>query len=248
MKWLQARVRSPGPTTEVTTASLPNGDADSPLHDLYANLEDAERMLAFAAGLSDIRVRRMRADQKQTLGAALHVPSDRRESLERAEGAEAWIIIKPGANLRRDMFGAEALKPLVRQSVVVAAAAVEVYIAARVNGILQEMLASPALSPAAREVLVNAIEIRSSAAPSMIRGAFRRLGIDVDLTKIRIEDGALASDVLGQLAEVRNRIAHGSTADCPEVLQARKLVLQVRHVIERLDLVIAENHRATRAT
>jgi hypothetical protein len=88
-------------------------DRDLPLNDLAGSLADAERMLVIADGLSDVRIQRMRSDQKQTLGAALKVPKAERGQLERAEGKEAWVIIKPGAELRRDMFGGEALKPLL---------------------------------------------------------------------------------------------------------------------------------------
>jgi hypothetical protein len=203
-------------------------------------------MLAIADGLSDVRIQRMRSDQKQTLGAALKVPSVERGLLERAEGKEAWVIIKPGAGLRRDMFGRDALTPLVRQSVVVIAAAVEVYVASSVNRALAAMLSTSGLPAITRERLAKEVETRTSAAPRRIGEAFARIGIKVDLGTIRGEDGATASEVLGQLSVMRNRIAHGSVADSPAVPQVRLLLAQVRQVIDGLDLVIEQELTAQR--
>src|SRR5215211_2427724 len=105
---------------------LPESDAPlSPLDAFEETLADAERMLRIASGLADVRVKSMRADFKRNLGAALGVPSDQRALLERAEGRDAWVILKPHARLSRAMFGEAALSPLVRQSVVVIGAAVE---------------------------------------------------------------------------------------------------------------------------
>lgn len=210
------------------------------LDDFKASIFDAERMLALAAGLSDIRVQRMRADAKQTLGAALHVPSEQRPHLERAEGKGAWIIIKPGAELRRGMFGAEALKPLIRQSVVVIGAAVEVYVAERVNGAWEAMLATSTVPATARARLARDVQLRASTDPGKMRDAFVRIGITVDLTRIQADDGAKASYVLGELRTMRNAIAHGATARSPDLPRVRTLLGQVRDVIERLDSVVDE--------
>lgn len=225
----------------------PGTDVNHPLDDLAGSLADAERMLAIVDGLSDIRIQRMRSDQKQTLGAALKVPSSERAQLERAEGREAWVIIKPGAGLRRDMFGADALAPLIRQSVVVIAAAVEVYVAASVNRALAAMLATSGLPTVARERLAKDVETRTSAAPRRIGEAVARIGIELDLATIRGEDGATAADVLGRLSAMRNRIAHGSVAESPAVPQVRMLLAQVRQVTDRLDSIIEQELRAQRS-
>jgi hypothetical protein len=238
LRRLRGKVRASETRTVPDSTSELHGGA--PLDDFKASISDAERMLALAAGLSDVRVQRMRADAKQTLGAALRVPSEQRPHLERAEGTGAWIIIKPGAELRRDMFGAEALKPLVRQSVVVIAAAVEAYVAERVNGAWEAMLATSTVPAAARARLARDVERRASAAPESIRDAFVRIGITVDLARMQADDGARASDVLGELRTMRNAIAHGATARSPDVHRVRKLLGHVRDVIERLDSVVGE--------
>jgi hypothetical protein len=146
------------------------------------------------------------------------------------------------------MFGAEALSPLVRQSVVVIAAAVEAYVAARVYDALEAMLATSTVPATARTRLARDVQRRASAAPESIRDAFARIGIPLDLTTIEANDGARASDVLGELRTMRNAIVHGATAISPDVDRVRKLLDQVGRVIERLDSVVGEQLTAAHRT
>lgn len=210
----------------------------SPLEAFEENLADAERMLRLAIGLADVRVKRMRADFKRNLGAALGVPSDERALLERAEGRDAWVILKPHANLSREMFGEEALSPLVRQSVIVIGAAVEGFVADRAVAAVNEMLYGARLPQAATARLTNDIRLEASADPKKISSVFKRLGVEQILPEACEEAGFKVNTVLADLVVLRNRIAHGRGAEALSPGTVLELLERTRSVVRALEEVL----------
>jgi hypothetical protein len=218
---------------------LPQSDAPlSPLDAFEQTLADAERMLRIASGLADVRVKRMRADFKRKLGAALGVPSDQRALLERAEGHDAWVILKPHARLSRAMFGQEALSPLVRQSVVVIGAAVESYVADRACAAIREMLYGGTLPEAATARLTEDIRLEASADPKKISSVFKRLGVEQVLPEACEEAGFKVNKVLADLVVLRNRIAHGRDAEALSPSNVLDLLERTRSVVRALEEVL----------
>ena len=182
----------------------------------------------------------MRVDFKQTLGAALKVPSDQRELLERAEGSGAWVILKPNAKLRRDMFGEKALEPLIRQSVVVIAAAVESFVADCVVATLQRMLDGSSMPSAAVDLLIKEVRFDASADPKTIKELFRRVGVDDVLVAASAIAGFKINQTLSHLVEARNKIAHGAVPGAPTCDAGLGLLEETRAVVKALDAALAQ--------
>lgn len=210
----------------------------SPLASFERSADDAERMLRIASGLADLRVKRMRSDFKQTLGAALKVRRDQRHLLERAEGREAWVILKPNARLRRDMFGHEALEPLTRQSVVVLAAAVEAFVADCVEATLRRQLADSSMPASAIELLIKQVRDDASSDPKKIKELFRRVGVKDVLAAGSEAAGFKINSRLSRLVEMRNDVAHGAVPPGLSWDAAMSLLEDTRAVVRGLDAAL----------
>lgn len=96
------------------------------------NIQDAEMLVELAKLLSNQRVRSMRRELRQRLGEALSIPQRRRDDLECLENERVFVTFKPGHGEWRHRLDEVNLRPLLRQALVAACAAVETFCADRV--------------------------------------------------------------------------------------------------------------------
>lgn len=200
------------------------------------NMADAEALLALARALRNKRVRQMRTELRERVGDALRVPKKKRVELDGIESDDFFIVIKPGASVtRQHLSETQGLRPLLRQAIVAACAAVETFCADRVMERLGVVLRQPKCPDRLADValtvgdwlavtkkyerqqwglrLLLEEEARqfSSAAPSKIGQLFSWIE-EKDLWK-RIDarrkasKGASAKE-MERIYERRNRIAH----------------------------------------
>lgn len=99
----------------------------TPLEAFELNMSDARQLVRLAEGLTNQRTRRLRAEMREKLGQALRVPLSKRGELDCIKSGDAYVILTPGSRLSRAQL--EDLKPLLRQAIVAAAAAMETYMA-----------------------------------------------------------------------------------------------------------------------
>jgi hypothetical protein len=96
------------------------------------NLADAEALIAVVRALQNRRVRRMRRELRERLGEALDFPKKHWETLDCIESDDLFAIFKPAGTFDRDAVSEPRLRPLLRQALVAACAAVETFAADRV--------------------------------------------------------------------------------------------------------------------
>lgn len=96
------------------------------------NIADAQTLVQLARSLVNQRVYRMRAEKRTKLGDALGIPKKRHVELDCIESEDIFAVFPPGSKISRDTFSEPALRPLLRQALVAACAAVETFVADRV--------------------------------------------------------------------------------------------------------------------
>ena len=96
------------------------------------NLADAEALVAVVHALRNRRVRRMRRELRERLGSALDVPKKHWDDLDCVESDDLFAVFKPGSRVDRDSVSELGLRPLLRQALVAACAAVETFVGDRV--------------------------------------------------------------------------------------------------------------------
>lgn len=96
------------------------------------NLADAEALVAVVHALRNRRVRRMRRELRERLGSALGVPKKHWDDLDCVESEDVFAVFKPGSRIDRHAVSETGLRPLLRQALVAACAAVETFVADRV--------------------------------------------------------------------------------------------------------------------
>jgi hypothetical protein len=96
------------------------------------NLSDAEALVAMVRALSNKRVRRMRRELKERLGSSLDLPKKHWDELDCIESDDLFAVFKPGSRLGRDAMDEANLRPLLRQALVAACAAVETFVGDRI--------------------------------------------------------------------------------------------------------------------
>jgi hypothetical protein len=195
-------------------------------------------MLRLAIGLVDRRPRSIREGFKRDLAAALGVPSDQCGLLEHCEGRDAWIILKPRAQLRPEMFAERALSPLVRQSVVVIGAAVEAYVADRAAAAIKEWLHGGRLPEATTAQFIADIRDEASADPKKVSSVFKRIGVAEVLPQASEEAGFKVNAILADLVVHRNRIAHGRSAEGLSPSKVLELLERTRTAVKALEEVL----------
>lgn len=199
------------------------------------NIADAQQLVQLARSLANQRVYRMRAEKRAKLGEALSIPKKRHGELDCIESQDIFAVFPPGSNISRETFSEAALRPLLRQAIVAACAAVETFIGDRVMerfaGALDQqtpperLLALPMTVAdwldiegyqrrkwGLRKVVGEEVRKRmASASPSQIGIAFSLVG-EKDLWKRvdahrHVKKGASAA-ALERIYERRNIIAH----------------------------------------
>lgn len=96
------------------------------------NITDAEALVQLARSLVNRRAYRMRSEKRTKLGEALGIPRKYHDQLDCIESEDLFAVFTPGSNIDRSSFNEQALRPLLRQAVVAACAAVETFVADRV--------------------------------------------------------------------------------------------------------------------
>src|SRR5205807_5234548 len=91
------------------------------------NIADAEILVQLARSLRNRRVYRMRTEKRAVLGNALGIAKKHHNALDCIESEDIFAVFPPGSRLTRDSFEETALRPLLRQSLVAACAAVETF-------------------------------------------------------------------------------------------------------------------------
>jgi hypothetical protein len=96
------------------------------------NMQDAEMLVELAKLLSNQRVRKMRVELRERLGGALSLPQKHWDDLECLENERVFVTFKPGHAEWRERLDEPKLRPLLRQALVAACAAIETFCADRV--------------------------------------------------------------------------------------------------------------------
>lgn len=96
------------------------------------NMDDALKLVLFAEALLNKRRRRMRVEKRERLGEALDLPKSKWDELDCIESEDLFAVFPPGSRLDRDAFADKALRPLLRQALVAACAALETFVGDRV--------------------------------------------------------------------------------------------------------------------
>lgn len=199
------------------------------------NLEDAEALVSVVRILENRRVRRMRRELRERLGSALGVARKDWDHLDCIENADLFAIFKPGSVVDRDALSDDRLRPLLRQALVAACAAVETFVGDRVMERLRKALDSEPrptrlldLPMTVRDWLhidetyerrrwglreVVEVEVRrmASPAPSQIGIAFGVIGERELWKRVDKARGRAKGTSSGQLDTIyarRNQIAH----------------------------------------
>lgn len=207
----------------------------TPIEAFDLNIADARWLIQTARVLQNQRVRRMRKELRAKVGSVMKLPVREHEHLDCFESDDLFVVIKPGAAIKRSHVG--NLDPLLRQSVVAACAALETYVGdavcarigvpIRAAGRLPPRLAKIPLTVGdwkliedgyvrrrrglREKVLVPAIRGMASTAPNQIGALLSMLGIE-DWSKRadqarRVSKGHTVKQ-LDTLTARRNRIAH----------------------------------------
>jgi hypothetical protein len=234
----------------------------SPIVVFEENVADAERLLDLATALANTRVRRMRWELREAIGAALSIPKRRWDDLDCAESDDVFVVMKPDGGVPRERFSDAELKPLLRQAVVAISAAVETYVADKACEFIADALIDrPAML---RQVSVNLTEVLeldgqyrrrgwgyrkilqahlrdiASPAPSQIGIVFSTVGRKVEWGKLdsvrKVAKGQTEND-LDVLYRRRNDIAHqadrrGSGKGAIEIGDVRAHLANARSIIE----------------
>jgi hypothetical protein len=106
------------------------------------NLADAEALVSVVRVLRNRRVRRMRRELRERLGSALGIPKKDWDHLDCIESADLFAIFKPRSRVDRDSLSDPQLRPLLRQALVAACAAIETFVGDRVMERLRSALDS----------------------------------------------------------------------------------------------------------
>ncbi|MFE1149783.1 HEPN domain-containing protein [Streptomyces albidoflavus] len=199
------------------------------------NLEDAEILVDLARTLVNKRQRRMRREKRERLGDALSLPRKNWDELECLENDRVFVTFKPGYAPLREKLQEPNLRPLVRQALVAACAAIETFCADRVmerygsaiasqpppGGLLElSLTVGDYLSIdekyekrgwGLRQVVELEVRQRASPAPSQIGQLFSLVGEKRVLTRVDKRRKVAVGDSTAELDRIvarRNLIAH----------------------------------------
>jgi hypothetical protein len=207
----------------------------SPIEAFELNMADAHQLVKLVEGFTNQRSRRMRSELRQRVGDALRIQERLRSELDCLESDDVFVTFLPGSSLSRGDFADS--RPLLRQSLVAACAAVETYLGDKVMQQVGPLLKSetsltPRLSMLSlslgdwmyiehgyqrkrwglREIVVEPfVRENSSTAPSKVGAMLSLVGVDgwaKQLDTHRKVKGGDTVAVLERITARRNRIAH----------------------------------------
>lgn len=102
------------------------------------NMDDAHLLVDLAEALDTFRVRRMRRELRERVGAAIGLPKTRWDDIDCIESEAFFLLLKPDSGWERTHL--QDRSPLLRQAVVAGAAAFETYMADKVEGCVREIM------------------------------------------------------------------------------------------------------------
>ena len=237
----------------------------SPYEVFQDNMADADVLVGLAEALANTRARRMRRELRESVGTALGMRRRQLEQLDCVESDDVFVVLKPGGRFRRADFTSAELRPLLRQAVVAASAAVETYVADKACEYVAVALRDR--PPRLKEVSVNLSEIldldeqytrrgwgyrkilqanlrdTASPAPSKIGIVFSIVGRRIDWARLdaarAVPKGRSAEDLEALYAR-RNSIAHqadrsGTGRRSITLGEVRGLLANARSIVQALD-------------
>ncbi|GAA1463376.1 HEPN domain-containing protein [Nocardiopsis exhalans] len=199
------------------------------------NMDDAKILVELAEMLTNQRRRRMRTEKRKRVGEALRYSQKEWDELECLESDSAFIVFKPGYAHWRERLDERNLRPLLRQAIVAACAAVETFCADRVmerlSGALKLKPPPPRLLELSmtvadylrideqyertqwglRQLIELEVREKASTAPSQVGALFALVGEKGLLAKVDGKRGLAKTSThqsLEEITERRNRIAH----------------------------------------
>jgi hypothetical protein len=196
------------------------------------------------------------------------VPKGKWDSLDCVESDDVFVVLKPGGAARRAHFTEAELRPLLRQAVVAAAAAVESYVAEKAATYAASALANP--PDRLKEVAITLVNVMDIEKRYKRRGWGYRAVLEAHLEREASSDPAKIGKVLSTvgkkgfwpkvdshrkvakgtsetqlraLAERRNKIAHTGdrtpTGRSPLTLSdAESHVANAKSIVEALEAVL----------
>lgn len=199
------------------------------------NLADAEKLVSVVRAFENRRSYRMRQERRDRVGEALDVRRAKRDDLDWIVGDDLVVIFMPGSQFSREDFAEVELRPLLRQALVAACAAVETFASdrakERLSGTLKMSPLPTRLAELAmtvsdwqtiearyerrvwglREIVESEFDKMASPAPSGIgklMGAVGVKGIWASVDSHRKCAKGESERSLTRIVERRNKIAH----------------------------------------
>lgn len=199
------------------------------------NIGDAEALLNYAVAFENQRARGMRLELRNRVGEALKIPQKERDQLDCLESDDIFLVFLPTGNLHRDHFLDR--RPLLRQSLVAACAALETYVADIAMNFVGRAIRSD-IPPrrlrnipltvgrwieiertykrrgrAMRNVVEEHLRETSSTAPNRIAEVLLTVGVQDWVKRVdklrQVKPGTTETQLKG-LTDRRNRIAHSA--------------------------------------
>jgi hypothetical protein len=210
----------------------------------------------------------MRRELRESIGKALRVVKAQRSELDCVESDDVFVLLKPGGAVRRHHFTEPELRPLLRQAVVAAAAAVESYVSEKAATYVAAALADPperlkdvSISLADvmtiesrykrrawgyRAVLQSYLEREASADPSkigVVLSTVGQTGYWAKMDALRKVDKGTSEAQLRALAHRRNKIAHtgdrtATGRSALTLVDAEAHVANAKSIVEAMERVL----------
>jgi hypothetical protein len=216
---------------KVTTKTRPRKPTARQAFEL--NIADANMLVALAKLLQNQRSRKMRVELQRKIGSALGIAAKCQADLDCLQNDQVFVTFLPGHADWRGRLTEEKLRPLLRQALVAACAAVETFCADRVMELypraLQERVSRLLLLPMTigdwerieasytrerwgiRKMVEEHIRVKASPAPAQIGELFALVGITGLFPKIdtyrKVGKGS-STEALDRIVNRRNVIAH----------------------------------------
>lgn len=214
---------------------MPRTSKIPPLQAFHDSIDDAMALVEYASAFRNKRSRGMRTEMKSRIGEALRLNSRQRDGLDCIESDSLFVIFLDSRKLGRARF--RDPRPLLRQAIVAACAALESYVADKAIERLGSALKSDPQPKRIREISLtvgqwidiearysrrlwgvrkiveDVIRQQASTAPSRIGEVLGMIGINGWARKIdglRKVRGGTTVTQLDQLTTRRNRIAHAA--------------------------------------
>jgi hypothetical protein len=210
-------------------------EKSEPLVAFHDNMSDARVLVAYARAFQNNRKRSMRPERRTRVGDAFDVPVRDRKAMAYLKSDDLFVVCRDSARLGPEQFADP--RPLLRQAVVAACAALETYVADKVMDFVAAALRADPIPPrlqqipltvgrwsaieqnyarrkwGIRGVIEDFVRETSSTAPSKIGETLALIGFhnwskSVDTSR-STEKGATVRD-LEALTARRNQIAHSA--------------------------------------